>query len=266
MTRFQSSRARGFTLIEMSIVLIIIGLIIGGILKGQELIESARQKNLMSQIDGLRAATNTFFDRFKALPGDYTLATTNIHAQAANGTGDGILNTAGTDVAALIAFDGTLGTAGAAGELRQYFTHLTGANLLGGTAVVPSTTALTAFAGNGVLSPLPPSSFPNTGLTIAYGVHEGAATNGIVRRSAWLRVHTFVAGAVVQANGNISPQRMFQLDTKYDDTLAYAGRIRSSYTSNTGTADDCGVTTGTGGNYAGLVTIPGCIALFDVLD
>ena len=54
------ARQRGFTLIEMSIVLVIIGLIIGGILKGQELIESARIKNVISQIDTIQAATNAF--------------------------------------------------------------------------------------------------------------------------------------------------------------------------------------------------------------
>src|SRR5262249_49069165 len=66
-----SAAQKGFTLIEMSIVLVIIGLIIGGILKGQEIVESSRQKNFITQLDSTRAAVNTFVDRYRALPGDF---------------------------------------------------------------------------------------------------------------------------------------------------------------------------------------------------
>jgi prepilin-type N-terminal cleavage/methylation domain-containing protein len=78
--------AQGFTLIEIAIVLVIIGLLLGGILKGQELITSARVRNLISQQDGVKAAFFGFQDRFRGLPGDYTAATTNI----ANVTGGGV--------------------------------------------------------------------------------------------------------------------------------------------------------------------------------
>ena len=84
----------GFTLIEIAIVLVIIGLLLGGVLKGQELITSARVRNLISQQDGVKAAYFGFLDRFRALPGDYTAATTNIPgivatAACGNGNGDG---------------------------------------------------------------------------------------------------------------------------------------------------------------------------------
>src|SRR3954469_15654947 len=82
---------RGFTLIEMSIVLVIIGLIIGGILKGEELIESARQKNVISQIDALKAGTTTFVDRFKSLPGDYSGATANLNTGVVAGDDNGYI-------------------------------------------------------------------------------------------------------------------------------------------------------------------------------
>jgi prepilin-type N-terminal cleavage/methylation domain-containing protein len=68
----------GFTLIEIAIVLVIIGLLLGGVLKGQELITSARVRNLISQQDGVKAAYFGFLDRFRALPGDYGLASANI--------------------------------------------------------------------------------------------------------------------------------------------------------------------------------------------
>jgi len=81
----------GFTLIEIAIVLVIIGLLLGGVLKGQELITSARVRNIISQQDGVKAAYFGFLDRFRALPGDYSLAATNIAnvLPAANGNGNG---------------------------------------------------------------------------------------------------------------------------------------------------------------------------------
>lgn len=62
---------RGFTLVEIAIVLVIIGLLLGGILKGQELITSARVRNLANQIEGIKAAYFGFQDRYRGLPGDF---------------------------------------------------------------------------------------------------------------------------------------------------------------------------------------------------
>lgn len=69
---------KGFTLIEIAIVLVIIGLLLGGVLKGQELITSARVRNLIAQQDGIKAAFFGFQDRFRAAAGDYAQATINI--------------------------------------------------------------------------------------------------------------------------------------------------------------------------------------------
>jgi len=87
-------RQQGFTLIEIAIVLVIIGLLLGGILKGQELITSARVRNLISQQDGIKAGFYGFQDRYRALPGDYQQATTNLGgptepSATRNGNGDG---------------------------------------------------------------------------------------------------------------------------------------------------------------------------------
>jgi prepilin-type N-terminal cleavage/methylation domain-containing protein len=71
-------KQKGFTLIEIAIVLVIIGLLLGGVLKGQELITSARVRNLISQQDGVKAAFFGFLDRYRAYPGDYSQAVANI--------------------------------------------------------------------------------------------------------------------------------------------------------------------------------------------
>src|ERR1700722_5890685 len=65
----------GFTLIELSIVLVIIGLIVGGILVGQDLIKAAEVRAQLSQIEKYNSAVNTFRAKFNAIPGDMAIAT-----------------------------------------------------------------------------------------------------------------------------------------------------------------------------------------------
>jgi prepilin-type N-terminal cleavage/methylation domain-containing protein len=63
-------KVRGFTLVELAIVLVIIGIILGAILKGQELINNAKVKRLQNDLRGLEAAIWTFYDRTGRFPGD----------------------------------------------------------------------------------------------------------------------------------------------------------------------------------------------------
>ena len=60
----------GFTLVEIAIVLVIIGLLLGGILKGQEMITQAKIKNVMADFSGISAAYHGYQDRYRAIPGD----------------------------------------------------------------------------------------------------------------------------------------------------------------------------------------------------
>jgi prepilin-type N-terminal cleavage/methylation domain-containing protein len=68
----------GFTLVEIAIVLVIIGLLLGGILKGQEMITNAKVRNMADQGSAVKAAIYAFQDRYRALPGDYNVAASNI--------------------------------------------------------------------------------------------------------------------------------------------------------------------------------------------
>lgn len=63
----------GFTLVELSIVLVIVGLLIGGILVGQSLIESAKLNRVISQLSQYDVAVTTFYTKYKQLPGDSNL-------------------------------------------------------------------------------------------------------------------------------------------------------------------------------------------------
>ncbi|MDX1557122.1 MAG: prepilin-type N-terminal cleavage/methylation domain-containing protein [Xanthomonadales bacterium] len=80
----------GFTLVEIAIVLVIIGLLLGGILKGQELINSARVRNLADTASGVQAAYFGFLDRYRRVPGDWdqASATTAIGTAVTNPTAD----------------------------------------------------------------------------------------------------------------------------------------------------------------------------------
>ena len=85
-------KQKGFTLIEIAIVLVIIGLLLGGVLKGQELINTARVRALNNTVDGITAAWFSFQDRYRAFPGDYTQATVNLPNNAGlvvDGDGNG---------------------------------------------------------------------------------------------------------------------------------------------------------------------------------
>ena len=64
------SQQSGFTLVEIAIVLVIIGLLLGGILKGQELINSAKAKSLANDFRAIPVYIYGYQDKFRALPGD----------------------------------------------------------------------------------------------------------------------------------------------------------------------------------------------------
>ena len=92
------NRQQGFTLVEMAIVLVIIGLLLGVILKGQELIISARVRNIADQNSGVQAAYYGFIDRYRQVPGDWgsANATQSIPGVTTGGNADGRLNDAGS--------------------------------------------------------------------------------------------------------------------------------------------------------------------------
>ncbi len=88
---------KGFTLVELSIVLVIIGLLIGGVLKGKAMIDNAKQKRVKSDVDGVVAATYSYQDKYGFLPGDdptdISAAPLSV-AGCTGGGGDGLYNAA----------------------------------------------------------------------------------------------------------------------------------------------------------------------------
>ena len=105
----QFSKQMGFTLVEIAIVLVIVGLLIGGVLKGQEMITNAKLKRIESDNAGIAAAMFSYQDRYMQLPGDDDQADTrftifNGQAATINGDSDGSISgnwvgAAGTETA-----------------------------------------------------------------------------------------------------------------------------------------------------------------------
>ena len=116
------SQQSGFTLVEIAIVLVIIGLLLGGILKGQELINSAKVKNLANDFRTVPTYIYAFQDKFRALPGDDAAAQTHVAGcvnPCQNGNGNAVINGAWNSVTAT-------------DESWQFWAHVRHANLATG--------------------------------------------------------------------------------------------------------------------------------------
>ncbi len=111
----------GFTLVEIAIVLVIIGLLLGGLLKGQEIITHARVNSLENEFNGIKTAIYTYQERYRALPGDDGRADrfTGISSQVGNS--DGVI-------------EGGFDSQTADDESRLFWLHLRNAELVAGTS------------------------------------------------------------------------------------------------------------------------------------
>jgi prepilin-type N-terminal cleavage/methylation domain-containing protein len=197
---------RGFTLIEIAIVLVIIGLLLGGVLKGQELITSARVRNLISAQDGVKAAFFGFQDRFRAFPGDYSQATQNIAnvttncAAAGNGNGNGVID------------------ANPPGESILAWEHLSKAGFITGTYDCNTTETLGTTPTN------PYNVFLQLVFDGAYG-----PTNASAQR------HNLKTGA------QIPVEIIAEVDRKIDDGRPFSGSFQfSAYRGNAAAAPQIG--------------------------
>ena len=120
------NKQSGFTLIEIAIVLVIIGLLLGGVLKGQELINSAKIKNVANDINGISAAVYAYQDRYKTFPGDDNGAAARWGVGVPDGNKDGVVGGVGAAV-------GNFNAATAdASETIYFWRHLRLAGFVGG--------------------------------------------------------------------------------------------------------------------------------------
>jgi prepilin-type N-terminal cleavage/methylation domain-containing protein len=129
-------KTQGFTLVEIAIVLVIIGLLLGGILKGQEMITQAKIKNVMADFSGVSAAYHGYQDRYRAIPGDDPNAAGRwtTPTAAVKGDGNGVVT-------------GTYNSQTATDESRTWWDHLRRAGFVSGTGTNQPFNALTGYIG-----------------------------------------------------------------------------------------------------------------------
>lgn len=124
----------GFTLVEIAIVLVIVGLLLGGVLKGQELINGAKVKALANDLRAVSTAYYAYQDRFRAVPGDDPQA--NVHLTdvtgSPNGNGNGMIDDTGN----VFGTQSMTVNAAAARESQLFWVHVRLANLMTGPAYV----------------------------------------------------------------------------------------------------------------------------------
>ncbi len=222
-----SSRQQGFTLIELSIVLVIIGLIVGGILVGQDLIQAAQLRATITQIERYDATVNTFRSKFNGLPGDLT-SCVNFFAAAdcptgTNVTGDNILEDwSGTEVKF-------------SGEIAAFFHQLYTANLIG--EPMTDTTNINANGAAVTATAFPAAKMGAGNFLMVYSVSNAVtAYPGMAGINVYRIVGTpsVVAGVPTFGLG-MTPLQAFAVDTKKDDGIPNSGIVQA--TDNTGAAN-----------------------------
>jgi prepilin-type N-terminal cleavage/methylation domain-containing protein len=192
---FQIKRQQGYTLVEIAIVLVIIGLLIGGVLKGQELIYNQKVKSSYDNYRQVTAAMYGYLDRYKALPGDDPAATTRGFIvqpgdpAIVNGSGDGYIGGGGNQCLTAAAAPGS--------EVCQANYHLRLSGFLTGEGTISSqhplggVVTLNSPVGTGIVATfVAPTSvcwhgLPNKAAQqIDLSYDDGKATTGSMQGSA----------------------------------------------------------------------------------
>lgn len=203
---------QAFTLVELSIVLVILGLLVGGILVGQDLIHDSAVKKQVTQIENYRTSMNSFRDKYQGLPGDLRAATAN---------GFGMVTRAGTaghgDGSGLI--EGCATNATLAGcETLLFWTDLTFAGLLSPSFTTASDTTAAINAMN-IESYLPRGALGSTSVTVY--------TNGAMNYFQLTNVTATTVAGVYTLTHALTPMDAFNIDEKLDDGIPLDGSVRA---------------------------------------
>lgn len=210
------TKERGFTLIELSMVLVIIALIVGGVLAGRELIHGAKLRKVASDIQRFTTAVNTFKIKYNGLPGDITNASSMISG-ATNGNGNGFIG----------------GFTAQEGEMFQAWYQMAQAGMLSGN--------FTGVGGENPRHSVPGVNIPaysvdgSAGYTLMYwaGLDGSAASfqaypAGTPPLTTTINSHVFELGVSAGYETyypGVTTQDAFTIDSKMDDGKPGTGKV-----------------------------------------
>lgn len=253
---------KGFTLVELAIVMIIVGLLIGGVLKGQELIENAKVTSTIATMKGYLAAQTTFVDTYGAMPGDMANADVRLKGcTAANdcapGNGNSIVGTLFQNFTANGGVpDLNSGGVGSANqENTQYWKHLALANLITGINPAANTT-------NPVWGETNPASPVSGGYTIAYWNYTSEPPIVVNGHAIFLTRDTGEFAATTSGLGVVTAKAAANVDRKLDDGRPYTGSIWGMNPSSSCIIFDPGVSWVNGARYNEQVSGKNCALWF----
>lgn len=220
----------GFTLVELAIVLVIVGLLIGGILKGQELIAATRVNSTVSQIKAIDASTYTFNDTFGGKPGDIVSADVKINGcSTENSCVPGITTGLGNGVVSDGSAANNMGaaftsTAANKTEAESFFVQLGKAELIGGinsSSVIPvmNDTVLGTTLGSGSHFRIAHSGTTDITTPVIAGTTDNSAQYLLIAAEPF--TNTVFQGAL-----GIGYKAASSMDIKIDDGKAGTGSVR----------------------------------------
>jgi hypothetical protein len=203
---------QGWTLLEIVLLILIVGLILAGVVKGQEMITSAKVKRIAGQLDEIRASYLGFQDRFKSLPGDFAEVDLAFECGGSclRGNGDGRIRS-----------DSTPLNGSQVHEDLLLWSHLSQSGFLKGDYRMVDGEALASDANS------PKSPF-SVYMQIAFDGRYGLSDGGVPR-------HNLKSGAQVPI------EVAAELDRKVDDGKPYKGGVQfSTYSANSGPSPEEG--------------------------
>lgn len=199
-----SKPASAFSLVELSIVLVILGLLVGGVLSGQSLIRAAELRSISSEYSRYTTAMSTFRDKYFALPGDMSNAN-SFWSGFGQGDGDGTLDTSSTATS---------------NEISTFWIHLSKAAMIEGT--------YTAFASTTTAAGTNPKAKLSNAAWNAYYVGSPDTTNATYFEGSYGNALMFGGGTNASIpTGVIKPEEAWNVDTKLDDGKPATGSILS---------------------------------------
>ncbi len=233
---YRNTKQGGFTLIELSIVMVIIGLIVGGILVGQDLIQAAAVRAQITQLEKFNRAVNTFRVKYNALPGDMDSSTATTFgfstARGGSGQGDsnGVLDGGATDTIAHKLQQGQ-------GETGMFWVDLSSpvaGGLIDGSFITATEAGTTTASSTQIANYMPAAKVGANAYIYVYEYNQTASV-GIAGLSGnyfgLATVNSITSGQMSTSSSTLTVRQAYNMDAKIDDGLPFSGTVISYYIS-----------------------------------